>query len=256
MHLYAGLSGHTTKAHIARAALEAVAHQSKEILDAMTKDARKVITEKAKASTRESAHAARDAFAHADLRVDGEEVNACMNDSDKLYIDVCALYSMRCICCYHAGGMTANNLLLQFQSDVTRRRVVRPVIAETTALGAAYAAGLAVGFWSSLDELRSQWAVSKTWTPEMSETDASDHVARWNRAVQRTLNWASPSGSDRHDPDPDNATNTAAVGGLTASADTAVVDKPTSQGAIFFFFFLDNFKRIVSISVTHCVREY
>lgn len=87
------------------------------------------------------------------------------------------------------GGMVANDLLMQFQADILGVPVIRPVVAETTALGAAYAAGLAVGFWSNLDELRANWQIGKRWEPQMSEAQRTELYAGWQKAVQRTLNW-------------------------------------------------------------------
>jgi glycerol kinase len=87
------------------------------------------------------------------------------------------------------GGMVANELLMQFQADVLGVPVVRPVIAETTALGAAYAAGLATGFWSGTDELTSQWQEDKRWEPAMDEALREKGYRKWNKAVQRTLDW-------------------------------------------------------------------
>jgi glycerol kinase len=129
-----------------RAALEGVAFQSKELLQAMTKDVRHVM----------SRHTAR---TH-ELKVD--------------------------------GGMTANSLLMQFQADITGRKVVRPVVAETTALGAAYAAGLAVGYWKDLTQLRSQWQVSAVWEPRMPAAEVRALQWHWTRAVTRSLGWAQP----------------------------------------------------------------
>lgn len=87
------------------------------------------------------------------------------------------------------GGMIANELLMQFQADVLGVPVVRPKIAETTALGAAYAAGLAVGFWADEDELTSQWAEDKRWEPAMDRAQADRYYRKWGKAVQRTLDW-------------------------------------------------------------------
>ncbi|MGB6180343.1 MAG: glycerol kinase GlpK [Rhodococcus sp. (in: high G+C Gram-positive bacteria)] len=87
------------------------------------------------------------------------------------------------------GGMVVNELLMQFQSDILNVDVVRPVVAETTALGAAYAAGLAVGFWSSEDEIRENWAEDKTWTPSMDDAQRDKLYAGWKKAVTRTLDW-------------------------------------------------------------------
>ena len=141
-----GLSAVTGPAEIARSALESVALQSKDLLDAMGREAlaRGILTA---AEWRAAA-----------LRVD--------------------------------GGMTANTLLMQAQADFCRKDVVRPVVAETTALGAAYAAGLAVGVWSSLDELRTQWREAQRWRPSMPARRALAHVRRWHDAVARTVNWA------------------------------------------------------------------
>jgi glycerol kinase len=87
------------------------------------------------------------------------------------------------------GGMVVNELLMQFQSDILNVDVVRPVVAETTALGAAYAAGLAVGYWASEDDIRQNWAEDKTWTPSMDEDQRAKLYAGWKKAVTRTLDW-------------------------------------------------------------------
>ena len=87
------------------------------------------------------------------------------------------------------GGMVANELLMQFQADILGVPVIRPKVTETTALGAAYAAGLAVGFWSGLDKLRSNWAEDKTWRPRMDDARRRSGIAGWRKAVQRTLDW-------------------------------------------------------------------
>jgi glycerol kinase len=131
-----GLTAYANQGHIARAALEATAWQSKEVVDAANAVADVPFT---------------------DLRVD--------------------------------GGMTANELLMQFQADVLGVPVIRPKVTETTALGAAYAAGLAVGFWSDQDELRERWAEDKRWEPEMSDEDRDAQYGQWKKAVQRTLDW-------------------------------------------------------------------
>ncbi len=89
------------------------------------------------------------------------------------------------------GGMVLNELLMQFQSDMLGVPVVRPRVNETTSLGAAYAAGLAVGFWSSEDELRKNWAADKDWTPRMEPDERARLYAGWKKAVERTLNWVS-----------------------------------------------------------------
>ena len=132
----AGLTRYATKAHIARAVLEATAWQTREILDAMNQDS---------------------AVQLLSLKVD--------------------------------GGMVGNHTLMQFQSDVLGVPVVRPVVAETTALGAAYAAGLAVGFWSQLAELRDNWAVDFTWEPKMPIALREQKYRFWKKAVSRTFDW-------------------------------------------------------------------
>jgi glycerol kinase len=131
-----GLTRFANKGHIARAALEATAYQTREVLDAMTKDSGVVIK---------------------DLRVD--------------------------------GGMVVNELLMQFQSDILNVPVVRPNIIQTTALGAAYAAGLAVGYWSSTQEIVDNWGIDKRWHPEMGEKRRTAIYAKWNKAVGRSLDW-------------------------------------------------------------------
>ncbi len=87
------------------------------------------------------------------------------------------------------GGMVANELLMQFQSDLLNLPVIRPAITETTALGAAYAAGLAVGFWASMDDLKQYWSVDKTWQPQMADEVRQAGIRGWKKAVQRTLDW-------------------------------------------------------------------
>ncbi|HEY1561763.1 MAG TPA: glycerol kinase GlpK [Caulobacteraceae bacterium] len=132
----AGLTGFVKSGHIARAALEAVAWQTREVVDAMTADSGQRLTR---------------------LKVD--------------------------------GGMTANELLMQFQADVLDTPVSRPAIAETTCLGAAYAAGLAVGFWPGLESLRAKWREEGAWTPAMSDERRSREFAQWSKAVERSLDW-------------------------------------------------------------------
>jgi glycerol kinase len=90
------------------------------------------------------------------------------------------------------GGMTANNLLMQFLADVLPARVVRPIVAETVSLGAAYAAGLAVGFWSGLDELRGMDRAARRWEPAIDEASRAAGIARWHKGVERTLGWVEP----------------------------------------------------------------
>jgi glycerol kinase len=87
------------------------------------------------------------------------------------------------------GGMVFNELLMQFQADVLGVPVIRPKVAETTALGAAYAAGLAVGFWNSTDEMRENWGVDKTWEPSPDDTARSKYFKQWKKAVTRTFDW-------------------------------------------------------------------
>ena len=87
------------------------------------------------------------------------------------------------------GGMVGNELLMQFQSDILGVPVIRPVVAETTALGAAYAAGLAVGFWAGEDDIRNNWAKDKEWTPSMDDADRDKTFAQWKKAVTRTFDW-------------------------------------------------------------------
>jgi glycerol kinase len=134
--LICGLTRFHTKAHIARAALDATAYATRELVEAMVADA---------------------GVALPVLRVD--------------------------------GGMTANDLLLQIQADVLGLPVVRPSVIETTALGAAYAAGLAVGFWSSLEELRSIERGEREWASRATEADRESGYAAWNAAVERSLGW-------------------------------------------------------------------
>jgi glycerol kinase len=87
------------------------------------------------------------------------------------------------------GGMVANDLLMQFQADILNREVVRPVIQETTALGAAYAAGLAVRFFSGLEELRANWAVDRIWKPHVAEKEREQLYKQWKKAVTRSFDW-------------------------------------------------------------------
>ncbi|WP_104191182.1 glycerol kinase GlpK [Cryobacterium sp. Y82] len=131
-----GLTRYVNKGHIARAALEAIAYQTREVLDAVNADSGVPLTE---------------------LKVD--------------------------------GGATANDLLMQFQADIIGVPVVRPVVAETTALGAAYAAGLAVGFWSGLDDLRANWQEDSRWEPALDPEEAARLLRNWKKAVTKTLDW-------------------------------------------------------------------
>ena len=94
------------------------------------------------------------------------------------------------------GGMISNELLMQFQADILDRTVVAPPIAETTALGAAYAAGLAVGFWSGLDELRAMDRADRRWEPSMDEATRTTGVSRWRKGLERSLGWVEPGSHD------------------------------------------------------------
>jgi glycerol kinase len=87
------------------------------------------------------------------------------------------------------GGATHNNMLMQFQSDIVQTKVIRPTMVETTALGAAYLAGLAVGFWKDLEELRSKWQVDTSFTPSMSKEESNQNINGWARAIKATNNW-------------------------------------------------------------------
>ena len=87
------------------------------------------------------------------------------------------------------GGMTANNLLMQFLADVLDVPVVRPIVAETVSLGAAYAAGLAVDFWPDMDSLRANWHKAAEWLPSMDAAKRDRGYRKWRKAVQRTLDW-------------------------------------------------------------------
>jgi glycerol kinase len=131
-----GLTRFVNRGHLARAALEATAFQTREVVDAMNADSGVALTS---------------------LKVD--------------------------------GGMVGNELLMQFQADLLGVPVVRPVVAETTALGAAYAAGLAVGFWSSTDEIRANWAADRQWEPRMDDEARATMYAQWKKAVTKTFDW-------------------------------------------------------------------
>jgi glycerol kinase len=87
------------------------------------------------------------------------------------------------------GGMVFNDLLMQFQADILSVPVIRPKVAETTALGAAYAAGLAVGFWKNFDELRANWGKDKEWQPQMDSGKCESLYSGWKKAVTKTFNW-------------------------------------------------------------------
>ncbi|MDD4866652.1 MAG: glycerol kinase GlpK [Mycobacterium sp.] len=135
-----GLSRFSTSAHLARATLEAICYQSRDVVDAMQADAGVRLGE---------------------LKVD--------------------------------GGVTGNDLCMQIQADVLGVDVVRPVVAETTALGAAYAAGLSAGFWAGPDELRANWREGRRWTPAWDEDRRAAAYAGWRKAVQRSLDWVDMS---------------------------------------------------------------
>ena len=132
----AGLTRFVNKGHIARAALEATAWQSLEVVEAMNADSGVELTS---------------------LKVD--------------------------------GGMVHNELLMQFQADVLGVPVIRPTVAETTSLGAAYAAGLATGFWSEVEDLRANWGKDKEWTPQMDPQEREKEYGFWKKAVTRTFDW-------------------------------------------------------------------
>jgi glycerol kinase len=136
-----GLTRGTTRAHIARAALESIAFQSADVLEAMQKDSGKALKE---------------------LRVD--------------------------------GGATANDLLMQFQADILGVPVVRPKVLETTALGAAYLAGLTVDLWKSRDEIAAQWQVERRFEPRMDAARREELMGRWREAVARSLKWSGEQG--------------------------------------------------------------
>jgi len=132
-----GLTRYVNKGHLARAALEATAYQTREVLEAMEKDSGVQLTA---------------------LKVD--------------------------------GGMVFNELLMQFQADILGVPVIRPQVAETTALGAAYAAGLAAGFWKDFEELRANWRREREWQPQMDAATRARLYAGWKKAVTRTFGWA------------------------------------------------------------------
>jgi len=134
-----GLTRGTTRAHIIRAALEAIAYQSREVVEAAEEDA---------------------GIRMAELKVD--------------------------------GGAVRNNFLMQFQADILDRPVIRPTVTETTALGAAYLAGLAVGYWGSLEEIGRNWGVERRFEPRMAADEREALYAGWRRAVTRAAGWASP----------------------------------------------------------------
>jgi glycerol kinase len=100
------------------------------------------------------------------------------------------------------GGMVYNELLMQFQADVLGVPVIRPKVAETTALGAAYAAGLAVGFWKEVEELRKNWQVDRTWEPKMDPKEREKEYKLWTKAVTRTFDWVEGAGWSDKKPEP------------------------------------------------------
>ncbi len=134
-----GLTRGTTAAHIARAAIESMAFQTRELLDAMQRDASRQLTS---------------------LKVD--------------------------------GGAAVNNALMQFQADLLGVAVERPRVSETTALGAAYLAGLAVGYWDGLDDVRQRWALERAFEPRMVASERESRMRTWKKAVARSLAWAEP----------------------------------------------------------------
>ncbi len=134
--IVAGLTRYANRGHVARAALEASAYQTRDVVEAMERDA---------------------GIALDSLRVD--------------------------------GGMVANELLMQFQADILNRDVIRPVVQETTALGASYAAGLAVKFFGGTGELRANWAVDRTWKPLMEKARREEMYRLWKKAVTRSFDW-------------------------------------------------------------------
>lgn len=122
------------------------------------------------------------------------------------------------------GGMVVNEFLMQFQSDLLNVPVIRPEVTETTALGAAYAAGLAVGFWTGTDDVKGNWKVSKTWTSGMADEERSRQLAQWSKAVHRTLGWVD------HGPSDDSAS--AAAGAGAASIDVRSLAVGALAGAV------------------------
>jgi glycerol kinase len=87
------------------------------------------------------------------------------------------------------GGMVQNELLMQFQADILNVPVIRPTVAETTALGAAYAAGLATGFWGAIEDLRANWGKDKQWDPAMDDETRDGYYHNWKKAVTKTFDW-------------------------------------------------------------------
>jgi len=117
-------------------------------------------------------------------------VSGALSATDAVRLAALRGAAMKRACASVDGGMVVNELLMQFQADILNREVVRPVVQETTALGAAYAAGLAVGFFSGLDELRAKWAVDRIWKPALDETRRAHMYKQWKKAVERSFDWA------------------------------------------------------------------
>jgi glycerol kinase len=131
-----GINRDTSDAHIARAALEAIAFQSMDVVNTMSEDSGILIAE---------------------LRAD--------------------------------GGAAVNDLLMQIQANAIQKKVIRPKITETTALGAAYLAGLAVGFWKNINDIKNQWQIDKVFTPESGHADYDETIKNWKKALERSKNW-------------------------------------------------------------------
>jgi hypothetical protein len=126
--------------------------------------------------------------------------------------------------------MTANSFLLQFQADVTNKKVVRPVIAETTALGAAYAAGLGVGLWKDIQELAAHWKVGARWSPRLPHEEIRRLTYRWNMAVKRSLGWADVLSGMADAPELSSHTSEAPT--HATPIDTVTVTHTTPSGAV------------------------
>ena len=109
--------------------------------------------------------------------------------------------SLMVTCLRVDGGMTANNLLMQFLSDVLGTSLVKPLIAETTAMGVAYMAGLGVGLWSSVDELKGLWCTDKSWQPVMTAAVRDSFVHHWKKAISRSIDWVDDDDDHNHDDD-------------------------------------------------------
>jgi glycerol kinase len=131
-----GINRDTSDAHIARAALEAIAFQSMDVINTMSEDS---------------------GISIAELRAD--------------------------------GGAAVNDLLMQIQANAIQKKVIRPIITETTALGSAYLAGLAVDFWKNTDEIKNQWQIDKVFTPEADQVNLDEAIINWRKALERSKNW-------------------------------------------------------------------